>query len=141
MADRILVPVDDSDHSREALAYATDQFPDAEFVALHVLEGGRGDLGTFSGMTGEVPDEERRREAATAVLESAEKLAADRGVALETDRGRGRPDRLIVRYAEDEGVDLIVMGSHGRDGVARVLLGSVAEKVVRRSPTPVLVYR
>ena len=50
----------------------------------------------------------------------------------------GRPAREIVRYAQDHGVDLIVVGTHGRTGVTRVLLGSVAEAVVRLSSCPVL---
>ena len=141
MAEHILVPVDESERSREALAYAMKRFPNAEFTALHVLEGGQGDLGTFSGMTGDVPDDERLQERADEVFDAARELAAEHGVTLHTDRGRGRPDRLIVRYADDEDVDLIVIGSHGRDGVARVLLGSVAETVVRRSSVPVLVVR
>ncbi len=141
MVEHVLVPVDESERSREALAYAMEQFPNAEFTALHVLEGGQGDLGTFSGMTGDVPDEDRLSEAADSILEDARRLATEHGVTLHTDRGRGRPDRLIVRYADEDDVDLVAIGSHGRDGVARVLLGSVAEKVVRRSSVPVLVVR
>ena len=50
----------------------------------------------------------------------------------------GRPTDEIVRYASEHEIDLIVMGTHGREGVARMLLGSVAEKVVRRAACPVL---
>ena len=53
----------------------------------------------------------------------------------------GRPDNEIVRYALNHEIDLIVMGTHGRKGFARVLLGSVVEKVVRRAPYPVLTVR
>ncbi|AQL42024.1 hypothetical protein BV210_04510 [Halorientalis sp. IM1011] len=53
----------------------------------------------------------------------------------------GVPHRAIVDYVEDEGIDLIVMGTHGRTGVRRVLLGSVAERVVRTSPSPVMTIR
>jgi nucleotide-binding universal stress UspA family protein len=75
------------------------------------------------------------------LLDRVADYAADRGVEVETELMRGRPDRAIVKRAEDGEFDLVVLGSHGRDGVARVLLGSVAEKVVRRSPVPVLVVR
>jgi nucleotide-binding universal stress UspA family protein len=50
----------------------------------------------------------------------------------------GTPSEEIVNYADEHEIDLIVMGTHGRTGVARVLLGSVAEKVVRKAPCPVL---
>lgn len=141
MPERILVPVDGSNRSDEALEYAIETFPEASITAVHVLEAGRGDIGTFSGMTGDVPDDRPALERSEEILESARRLAADHGAELETERGRGRPDRLIVKRAEEDDYDVIVIGSHGRDGVARVLLGSVAEKVVRRSSVPVLVVR
>jgi nucleotide-binding universal stress UspA family protein len=50
----------------------------------------------------------------------------------------GQPAEEIVRYAHEHAVDLIVMGTHGREGVMRAVLGSVAETVVRRAPCPVL---
>ena len=53
----------------------------------------------------------------------------------------GDPAGEIVRIAGEEGVDMIVLGTHGRSGMARMLMGSVAETVVRRAPCAVLVYR
>ena len=53
----------------------------------------------------------------------------------------GRPARTIVDYAEQEDVDAVVVGSNGREGISRILLGSVAETVVRRSPVLVTVVR
>jgi nucleotide-binding universal stress UspA family protein len=53
----------------------------------------------------------------------------------------GDPAGEIVRIAADEGAEMIVLGTHGRTGVTRLLMGSVAEVVVRRAPCPVLVYR
>ena len=55
--------------------------------------------------------------------------------------GIGDPAAEIVRIAGDEGVELIVIGTHGRTGMLRLLMGSVAEAVVRRAPCPVMVYR
>ncbi|PCR89031.1 universal stress protein [Natrinema ejinorense] len=141
MPERILVPVNGSNRSDDALEYAIDTFPEASITALHVLESGRGDIGAFSGMTGDIPDDEPALERSEEILESAREFAADHGAEIETERRRGRPDRLIVKLAESDDYDMVVIGSHGRDGVARVLLGSVAEKVVRRSSVPVLVVR
>jgi nucleotide-binding universal stress UspA family protein len=64
--------------------------------------------------------------------------SADR---LETEIVMGRPARAIVEFAEANEVDGIVLGSHGRDRVAQVLLGSTAETVVRRAPCPGTVVR
>ena len=53
----------------------------------------------------------------------------------------GTAAKAIAEYARDRGMDLIVMGTHGRSGVAHVLMGSVAERVVRTAPCPVLTVR
>ena len=54
---------------------------------------------------------------------------------------RGDPAVELVRIAEDEGAEMIILGTHGRTGMTRLLMGSVAEAIVRRAPCPVLVYR
>ena len=53
----------------------------------------------------------------------------------------GDPAREIVRVARQENVDMIVMGTHGRSGLSRLIMGSVAESVMRHAPCPVLTYR
>lgn len=60
---------------------------------------------------------------------------------IQTEIKTGEAARTIVEYIDDNSIDHIVIGSHGRKGVSRVLLGSVAEKVARRSPTPVTIVR
>lgn len=84
------------------------------------------------------------------VIEQSQKHAAERLKAMvpPADRGRVQVDSTvaspypeILRYAGHNGIDLIVMGTHGRGGVSHLLLGSIAEKVVRRSPCPVLTVR
>jgi nucleotide-binding universal stress UspA family protein len=75
-------------------------------------------------------------EAAVArVAEIAERVAP--AVPVETVVAEGKPSQEIVRYAEAEGCDLVVMGTHGRGGIDRLLLGSVAESVIRASSIPV----
>jgi len=59
------------------------------------------------------------------------------GVAFDIVIKSGREDDEILEFARQEGVDIIVMGSHGITGIARVYFGSVAEKIIRRSPLPV----
>ncbi|WP_122088881.1 universal stress protein [Halalkalicoccus subterraneus] len=143
MAHTVLVPTDGSPQSREAIEYAMREFSDAEFVALTVLnptEMGAG--GTEMGMASyadEWMDAEEER--AEKRFEELGTLAAEHGVTLDGETIIGRPARAIVDYAEEHDIDQIVMGSHGRDGVSRILLGSVAETVVRRSPCPVTVVR
>ena len=75
------------------------------------------------------------------VLDEAEARAAEHDVTVTAETVIGMPSRAIVEWAENNDIDGIVIGSHGRKGVTRVLLGSVAESVVRRSPVPVTVVR
>lgn len=138
MEQRVLVPFDGSDPSREALELALDRFVDGEIIALHVV-----DLGTSThGLTGGADDaEERAREDAEERLEEARTRAEERGTAIRTAIEQGTPERTIVEYAEEHDVDHVVIGSHGRSGISRILLGSVAEDVVERSPVSVTVVR
>ena len=74
-----------------------------------------------------------------AMLEAVKPAAPD--VPFTHRMGIGDPAAEIVRIAGDEGVELIVIGTHGRTGMLRLVMGSVAEAVVRRAPCPVMVYR
>lgn len=141
MGQNILVPVDDSECSKTGLKYAIENFPDADITALHAMEGGGGDLIGMGSGGAEIPDEEMVEDHAERILTAASSLAEEEGKDIDTVEIRGRPDRAIVKHAKDADYDLVVMGSHGRDSAARVLLGSVAEKVVRRAPIPVLIVR
>lgn len=138
----VLIAIDGSDPARKALDHAFKGHPDEELIVLHVLSSPE------SASVGEARmyvdwDEvmENQRERAEELFEEAEELATTHGVTIETDTVVGRPDRAIVDYAEEHAVDHVVLGSHGRSGVSRVLLGSIAETVVRRAPVPVTVVR
>ncbi|MFB6138167.1 MAG: DUF5828 family protein [Halobacteriaceae archaeon] len=87
--------------------------------------------------TGEAPS--RSAAARDAVATVADEAAAAGVGAVEGTVARGRPSRAICAYADDRAVDLLVMGTHGRTGLERHLLGSVTESVVRRTDRPVLV--
>lgn len=144
MPERVLVPIDDSARSTKALEYALEEYPDAEITALHVLDPA-GDA-VYTG--GEISIDldvgearERHKRLAEELLEETVEVAGRHGHDVDTATRVGKPARAILEYAEEEGVDHIVVGSHGRSGVSRVLLGSVAETVTRRSPVPVTVVR
>ena len=135
----VLVPVDGSDPSDVALEYALDQFADDDVLALNVIDPVDGATTWGPGSADDWLSSSKER--ADDVLEAAAARAAEAGREIETDRAVGRPARTVVEYAADQDVDHIVIGSHGREGISRVLLGSVAETVVRRSSVPVTVAR
>ncbi|WP_293029399.1 universal stress protein [Natronococcus sp.] len=141
MSDRILVPYDGSEPAGHALEFAFETFADADVTALHVIQIPEGYWGAFEGPDISPPVTEKAREYAEELLEPARELAAEHDRDLDTEIRSGKPDDQIVECAEGEGYDVVVVGSHGREGISRVLLGSVAESVVRRSPTPVVVVR
>lgn len=141
---RILLPTDFSEYSGAARDYAcslVEKF-NAELHVLHVLQ----DLVAMApepGMAFPPPGDYLKELEASAKL-ALEKLPADglpAGFKVERSLKHGSPFLEIIRYAKEQGIDLIVMGTHGRTGLAHVLLGSVAEKVVRKSPCPVLTVR
>lgn len=143
MTFHVLVPLEDADLATEALEYVLSTFPDADVTALHVVHPFEADVDPEVGFSGPWDGDwfETATEEAEALLDRARDLAAERGVTLSTAVEVGRPARAILDYVEEHDVDHVVVGSHGRSGVSRVLLGSVAETVVRRSPVPVTVVR
>lgn len=136
---RVLVPVDGSQPSNDALVYAFEQFDDAEIVALHVMDPVDGATAWGPGVADDWLSASKER--SEGILEEAEEIAEEAGRTAETESVVGRPAHTIVEYAEENDIDHIVLGSHGRDGLSRVLLGSVAEIVVRRASVPVTVAR
>jgi nucleotide-binding universal stress UspA family protein len=77
----------------------------------------------------------------TKVVRSLEAAAAKQGFSLETMVPLGRPEEGIVQAAREKQASLIIMGSHGRTGLKRLLMGSVAERVIGHAPCPVLVVK
>ncbi|AGB36182.1 universal stress protein [Natronococcus occultus] len=137
---KILVPLDDSEPALTALEHALETFPEADLTILHVVNP------SVSAYRSDAPYNfpravELEEEKAEALFETARELATDHDGTLETATMVGAPPRGIVEYASEHDVDGIVLGSHGREGVSRVLLGSVAEQVVRRAQVPVTVVR
>ncbi|WP_332900326.1 universal stress protein [Haladaptatus sp. CMSO5] len=140
MFDRILIPTDGSDPARPAVEMAVG-LAETHGAMLHVLYivdqpttvSGMGE--GFSGLDDLLDAlEERGHQATKAIVEQAR----ERGIETTAAVRRGNPHDDILSYAEDNDIDVIVMGTHGRTGVKRALLGSVTENVVRHSEIPVL---
>lgn len=139
--ETVLVPYDGSDPSVAALEYAVENLGEKSIILLHVVDPHEriyGDMLTVSGYDVEWFEHVHEQEAEELFEEARGHVDGD---AFETEVVTGQPARSIVEYAEEHDVDHIVMGSHGRSGVTRIFLGSVAETVIRRSPCPVTVVR
>ena len=140
---RILVPVDFSEPSTRALMHAiamAEQFG-ASLDVLHVVPNPYVDdpAGLYLPLPVTYLND---------MMNDARKRLDDLLDSVDHQRLRARPIvkvgdplRQVVEYARDESMDLIVLGTHGRSGVALLFLGSVAERVVRTAPCPVLTVR
>ncbi|SEH47019.1 Nucleotide-binding universal stress protein, UspA family [Halopenitus malekzadehii] len=139
MYDQILVPTDGSPAADAAIDHAIDlakQY-DARIHALYVVDGSA--YSTLEAGSEIVVGalESEGEEATDRVAEAA----ADAGVEAVTSVVNGTAYRTISEYVDDNAIDLIVMGTHGRQGLDRYLLGSVTERVVRTADVPVLTVR
>jgi nucleotide-binding universal stress UspA family protein len=139
----VLVAYDGSDPAQKAVERAVSaagELDEEEIILLRVIEAADGMLEAGFDIIQDRLKELRE--------EKPEELSADVRRILEegdpefrVETVVGKPAREIVSYAEEHDVSEIVVGSHGRTGVSRVLLGNVAENVVRRAPTTVIVVR
>lgn len=132
MYERILAPTDGSQVAarglREAVSLA--KALSAKLVVLHAID--------------DFPITNGRREGGMNILTAAARLADQEGVACETvlrELDTGHAADAIVKEAVDKSCGLIVMGTHGRRGLQRIVLGGDSEKVLRRSPVPVVLVR
>lgn len=141
---KILCPVDFSENSRHALEYAVEfaRMHGAELEVLHVIVPPVAAVPDFAPMPTYPPDmiqeyEENCRTQLAGFLQ-----AVDTGnIPVKSEVFCEMPFLGIIREACDKNSDLIVMGTHGRTGLKHMLMGSVAEKVVRKAPCPVLTIR
>ncbi len=141
---RICCPIDFSDASRAAMEVAADlaRRCGADLVLLHAypVPGYTfpdGSVVASPKMMQELAEQAERHLAAWRV--DAERILGAPRVAVE--KAVGEPAAEIVGYAKDAGVDLLVLGTHGRTGLEHALMGSVAERVVRKARCPVLTVR
>jgi nucleotide-binding universal stress UspA family protein len=142
MGEHVLVPFDGSPLSERALHRALTKYPDDEITVLHVIDPV---LAVYEAEAKGLPAArswvERATERAEAICADAEARAADHDCEIATAIETGRPAREILAYVDEHGIDHVVLGSHGRAGISRLVLGSVAEQVLRQSPVPVTVVR
>lgn len=139
---RILVPVDFSAPAVRAIEYAAVLAAElgATVHLLHVLEESFVSHGPWESHPGELAE---RRELTVQDLSARLQVVASgfKGAKVTTEVRSGRAAREIVAVATSRGTDLIVMGTHGRTGLGRLLMGSIAEEVVRKAPCPVLTVK
>jgi len=137
MYEKILVPLDGSELAEIALPYAEEMAVrlGSEITLLSVSE------------TAEAPEYHKHQVYLDGVADSTKRgakryLEMPEGVIkVEQQIAVGQPAEEIMDYAEKQGIGLIIMATHGRSGIGRWTLGSVAEKVVRAGTTPVLLVR
>ena len=138
MVKRVLVAIDDSGPATAAVEYALSRFSTTDITVLHVL-----DIVDADDMRQRVlaTDCNKQRDAAEhtaeTVLRTARAYAEASGTEITTVTTAGRPAHQIRAYAEENDIDRIVMGTHGRSGLARLLLGSLSDLVSGQSSIPV----
>lgn len=138
MYEKILVPVDGSPGATEILHHVSEiaHWVDATVQLLFVADTTRDSVTVVEANVVDALVQEGED-----IVEEAGKTLDSLGVAYETDVVQGNPAPTIVEYAERYDHDLVVMPTHGREGLSRYVLGSVTEKVIRLSDVPVLTAR
>ncbi|MFQ5815596.1 MAG: universal stress protein [Candidatus Hydrothermarchaeaceae archaeon] len=141
MYKRILIPIDGSEPSEKAAEHGVKLATavGAEIVCLYVI-----DISAFTGIPTEAIWENMRgllEEEGKGALSGVEEMAEKNNVKFESIVKDGIPSEDIARTAGEKDIDVIVMGTAGRSGLDKFLLGSVTEKVMRTAPCPVLVIR
>ncbi|WP_254864808.1 universal stress protein [Halovivax gelatinilyticus] len=135
--ETLLVPTDGSEPAEHAARRGFDLASDLD-ATVHILSVADVALATGVGYAGDSESiRTRLRDAATTRAESLHDEAVERGIEAIVATREGIPADEIVSYADDHAIDAIVIGTTGRGGFARAIVGSVADKVVRTSPVPV----
>ena len=137
---KILVPTDFTAYSDHAIEYAimvATEF-EAKILLVHVIEP----LAYSVTDTVQIIDHYAAlKTVAGPILKNLQNKLLKKGIEVDTLLLDGTPYLEIVKKSREAGIDLIIMGTHGRTGIKHVLMGSVAERVVRMAPCPVLTVR
>ncbi|ACF14956.1 UspA domain protein [Chloroherpeton thalassium ATCC 35110] len=137
---KILCPTDFSDVSKNAVRYANEfaRSMQANVIFLHVVEP----RPIATDMTvAYIPIETDLEKIAEDDLSNLIEEEKVKGISAAKSVMVGHPSDIIIEQAESQDVDLIILGSHGRTGITRLLMGSVAEAVLRKAPCPVLIVK
>lgn len=138
MYDKILVPTDGGDPVEKAADHAmaiAEKF-NAEIYALYVIDTRVADTEDLLQMV--VKERKKVGQKAADIIQSK---AEERNLEVKADIDYGAPSKTILEYTSENDIDLVVIGTRGRTGLGKVMLGSVAEKVVRLSDAPVMTVR
>lgn len=141
MYNKILLPTDGSVHVEKAVPIAehfADQY-DAELHILHVVD-------SATGTPAATPDQPHGQftpveDVGEEALDKADNAIQNDDIDLVRELEAGVPHKRIVEYTNENDIDLIVMNTHGRSGVKRVVLGSVAERVIRHADAEVHIVK
>lgn len=132
MPQTILVPLDGSETALATLRWAVNTFPGAAFQLLHVVNK---PSPTTVVETYQIEEANAALAAGKAIIEGANATVAA------SDYVEAGPVEGIVAYATEKKPDLLLLGSHGRTGLAKAVMGSVSEKVFAQSPIPAVIYK
>ena len=145
MFEKILYPTDFSDVSRKALEYIKQlkRAGTKKVIVLHVIDDREVEnIARYAGAYFSVDDVEKKREEnAKEDIRAIETELKDSGFDVKVRIEKGIPFRDILRVEEEEKVSATVIGSHGKSCIEEAFLGSVSEKVIRKSNIPVFVIR
>ena len=135
--DRILIATDDSEPARKAVSEAISQADafDASLHAVSVIETAEPQP-AYNDPEIDPEGDEHAEQAVQRVVSEANSRALDQEVV--SSILRGQPASAVLQYANDHDIDLVVVGTHARTGIDRLMVGSVAERIVRESPVPVV---
>jgi nucleotide-binding universal stress UspA family protein len=138
---KILIPTDGSDYSNRAAEYGIGiaKMVNAQILAVFVIDDVV--LDQIAKVTELETVERELKEDGQSIVNYVLSLAKKEGVKSSSFIAKGRPFEQIVHLAKDQNADLIVMGTYGRRGADRILIGSVAERVIEYGPCPVLVIK
>jgi nucleotide-binding universal stress UspA family protein len=131
MYDDVLIPTDGSRGADAALEHAIEIATqwEATLHGLYVVD---------SRVARSGPLREALRDEGREALRDVEVAGTQAGLSVVTEVAEGSPHEEILEYVSEHGIDVVVMGTHGRTGIDRLVMGSVAERVNRLSPVPVL---
>lgn len=139
---KILIPIDDSASALRALAYLVQKIQTGrETAELHLVNVQYPVHGGVSAFVNAAQIKQMHQEDGIKALVGARKLLDDAGIAYKTHVFVGEPAEVVARFANEQGVDEIVMGTRGQNQLSTMLLGSVSLKILHLAKAPVLLVK